>query len=73
MVLHSKKLESPPPKDALCFVPNLVLIGLVVLDKIMKSFQYNYTISLLAPVKKKRDPSFEQVLKDVLCLWLMLA
>ena len=52
MVLHSKKLESPPPKDALCFVPNLVLIGLMVLDKIMKSFQYNYTISLLAPVKK---------------------
>ena len=36
MGLHLNKLESPPPKDA--YVPSLVEIGLVVLEK--KIFKY---------------------------------
>ena len=44
-----------------CFVPSLVEIGPVVLEKnIFKYFQYNFIFSVLSPLGKRRGPSFEQ-------------
>ena len=43
------------------FVPSLVEMGLVVLEKkILKYFQYNFTFSLLSSLEKGHGPSFEQ-------------
>ena len=41
-------------------MPSLVGIGPVVLEKILKFSQCIFTISLLSPLGKRRDPSFEQ-------------
>jgi hypothetical protein len=47
--------ESPLPKDVLCqvwlkwFVPSSIEIGLMVLKKILKSFQWIFTLLLLSP------------------------
>ena len=44
-------------------MPSLVEIGPVVLEKkIFKYFHYNFSISLLSPLGKGHDPSFEQTL-----------
>ena len=44
-----------------CFVPSLVEIGLVVLEKkILKMRQCIFAISLLSPLGKEQRPSFEQ-------------
>ena len=49
VALHFNKYESPLPKDALC------QIGRVVLGKkILKYFQYNFTLRLKSPLGKGR-------------------
>ena len=58
-----------------CFVPSLDDISPVVLEKkILKYFQYNFTISLLSPLGEGCDPSIEPLSKDALWyVWLKLA
>ena len=49
------------PSTQGCFVPNLVEIVPIVLKRgFLNIFQYNFTISLLSPLWKRRGPSFEQ-------------
>ena len=49
------------PSTKGCFVPRLVQIGTVILEKkIFKYFQYNFTFSLLSPLGKGYGHSFEQ-------------
>ena len=48
-------IESPSPKDA-CLVPCFVEIGPVVLGKITKFRQWNFSISLLSPLGKGAWP-----------------
>ena len=57
--LYWNKLESPSHKG--CFVPSLVEIGSVVLEK--KIFKFHpciFTISLVSPLGEGWGPSFEQ-------------
>ena len=42
-----------------CFVPKLVEIGSVVLEKIFKFRQFIFTLLLLSPLEKGRGPLFE--------------
>ena len=58
-----------------CFVPCLVEIGPVVLEKkIFKYFQYNFTISLLSHVALHLNKLESPPSKDALChVWLKLA
>jgi hypothetical protein len=57
----------------------LIEIGLVVLEKkILKHFQYIFTLLLLSPLRERQSPSFEQFRipfpQDDLCqIWLKLA
>ena len=54
--LYSCELESHE-----CFLPSLVKIGSVVLEKkIFKFRQYIFTFLLLTPLGKRRGHSFEQ-------------
>ena len=54
-----KKIRIPFTQG--CFVPSLDEISPVVLvKKVLKYFQYNFTISLLFPLVEGHGPSFEQ-------------
>ena len=57
MAFHLNTFESPSPKDAL----RQVWLKLVmVLKKIFNVCQCIFVISLLSPLRKGHDPSFEQ-------------
>ena len=58
MAHHSQKLEFPSHKD---FVPSLIESDPVDLEKILKFCQCTFTILLLSPFGKGRDPLFEQM------------
>jgi hypothetical protein len=61
------------------FMPSLIVIGLLVLEKkIFKNFQCIFTLLWLSPLGEGQSPSFEQFRipspKDDLCqVWLKLA
>ena len=56
--LHLNKLKSPSPKDTLGQI-SLKLAKWFLRRRFFIYFQYNFAISQLSPLGKKKDPSFE--------------